>query len=164
MSWILGLAYCGVLWLVFAKFKLLKLSLPIAIIAASVGPSLIVMLLFFAQYLHPFTSNARVFQEIVPIVPQLRQAGRVISIAVEPNTPIKAGDVLFQVDEVPYKNSVNRLTAALNEAEQSEKVAVASVSVSQAALARAEANLNFATQDRDRTANLFEAESGSRQD
>ena len=164
MSWILGLAYCGVLWLVFAKFKLLKLSLPIAIIAASVGPSLIVMLLFFAQYLHPFTSNARVFQEIVPIVPQLRQAGRVISIAVEPNTPIKAGDVLFQVDEVPYQNSVNRLTAALNEAEQSEKVAVASVSVSQAALARAEANLNFATQDRDRTAKLFEAKSASRQD
>lgn len=164
MSWILGIAYCGLLWLVFAKFKLLRLSLPIAIIAAAVGPSLIVLLLFFAQYLHPFTSNARVFQEVVPIVPQLRQAGRVTSIAVEPNTPIKSGDLLFQVDEVPYRNSVNRLSASLDEAKQSELVAVASVAVTQAALTRTEANLNFATQDRDRIAKLFEAKSASRQD
>ena len=164
MSWILGIAYCGLLWLVFAKFKLLRLSLPIAIIVAAVGPSLIVLLLFFAQYLHPFTSNARVFQEVVPIVPQLRQAGRVTSIAVEPNTPIKSGDLLFQVDEVPYRNSVNRLSASLDEAKQSELVAVASVAVTQAALTRTEANLNFATQDRDRIAKLFEAKSASRQD
>jgi multidrug resistance efflux pump len=164
MSWILGIAYCGLLWLVFAKSKLLRLSLPIAIIAAAVGPSLIVLLLFFAQYLHPFTSNARVFQEVVPIVPQLRQAGRVTSIAVEPNTPIKSGDLLFQVDEVPYRNSVNRLSASLDEAKQSELVAVASVAVTLAALTRTEANLNFATQDRDRIAKLFEAKSASRQD
>ncbi len=164
MSWILGLAYCGLLWLVFARFKLLKLSLPVAIVAASVGPSLIVLLLLFAQYLHPFTSNARVFQEIVPIVPQLRQAGRVMTVAVEPNTPVKAGDILFRVDEVPYQNSVDRLTASLNEATQSQSVAVASVSVAQAALSRAEANLKFATQDRDRTATLFESKSASRQD
>lgn len=48
MSWILGLVYCGLLWLVFAKLKLLRLSLPLAILAASLGPALIIALLFCA--------------------------------------------------------------------------------------------------------------------
>ena len=164
MSWILGLAYCGVLWLVFAKFKLLKLSLPIAILAASVGPSLIVMLLLCAQYLHPFTSNARVFQEFVPVIPQLRQAGRVTDVSIEPNTPIRKGDILFVVDKVPYQNNVTRLTAALKEAEQSKKVAEASVLLAEASLTRTEANLKFATDNRDRNAKLFETKAASRQD
>ena len=29
------------------------------------------------QYYHPFTSTARVFQQVVPVIPQLRQPGRV---------------------------------------------------------------------------------------
>jgi membrane fusion protein (multidrug efflux system) len=95
MSWILASLYCGLLWLVFSKLKLLKFSLPLAILAASVGPTLIIALLFCAQYYHPFTSTARVFQQVLPVVPQLRQPGRVIEIAVEPNVPIKAGDVLL---------------------------------------------------------------------
>ena len=107
MSWILALIYCGLLWLIFAKLKLLKFSLPLAILAASVGPSLIVALLFCAQYYHPFTSTARVFQQVVPVIPQLRQPGRVTEIAVKPNVPVKTGDVLFRVDEVPYQNNVD---------------------------------------------------------
>ena len=58
MSWILGGIYCGVIWLIFAKLKLLRLSLPMAILLASVGPSMIVALLFCAQYFHPYTSNS----------------------------------------------------------------------------------------------------------
>ncbi len=161
MSWILALIYCGLLWLVFAELKLLKFSLPLAILAASVGPALIMALLFCAQYYHPFTSTARVFQQVVPVIPQLRQPGRVIEIAVEPNAPVKAGDVLFQVDKVPYQNSVARLSAALEEAKQSENVAVASVDLAEATLTRADANLKFATRDRDRNAELVQSKSVS---
>ncbi len=164
MAWILALIYCGFLWLVFAKLKLIKLSLPIAIVAASVGPGLIIALLFCAQYFHPFTTTARVFQEIVPIAPQLKQAGRVVEIAVQPNTPIKNGDVLFRVDRVPYENTVNRLTAALDAAEQNEKVAIASVDLADASLARAETNLKFSTRDRDRNAQLIESNAVSQED
>lgn len=164
MSWILALIYCGVLWLVFAKLKLIRLSLPVAIVAASVGPSLIILLLLCAQYLHPFTAVARSFQEVIPVVPQLRQAGRVTEISVEPNTPIRKGDVLFRVDEVPYRNSVTRLTAALEETKQSEKVAEASVELAQAFLTRTEATLKFATDNRDRIAKLFESKAASQQD
>lgn len=163
MSWILGLLYCGFLWLVFSKLKLIKFSLPLAILAASVGPSLILVLLFCAQYYHPFTSTARVFQHVIPVVPQLRQPGRVVEIAVEANVPIKAGDVLFRVDKVPYENSVTRLSAALEEARQAENVAIASVELATATLTRADANLEFATRDRDRNAKLIQSKAASQE-
>jgi multidrug resistance efflux pump len=162
MSWILAAVYCGLLWLVFAKLKLMRLSLPLAVLAASVGPALIIALLFCAQYFHPFTSDARVFQEVIPVIPQLRQAGRVTEIAIEPNVPIKQGDVLFRVDRIPYENSVSRLSAALEEARQGEQVAAASVEVAKATLTRAESNLDFATRNRDRNQSLIESNSVSK--
>jgi len=126
MSWILGGLYCGTVWLVFAKWKLMRMSLSIAIVTASAGPSLIVAFLFCAQYFHPYTSNAVIFQQTIPIIPQLRKSGRVTEVAVKPNTMIKRGDVLFRVDSTRYELSVNRLVAALDEAVQGEKVAEAS--------------------------------------
>jgi multidrug resistance efflux pump len=162
MSWILALVYCGLLWLIFAKLRLLKFSLPLAVLAASVGPSLIIALLFSAQYYHPFTSTARVYQYVVPVIPQLRQPGRVTEIAVKPNVTIKSGDVLFRVDEVPYQNTVDRLSAAFDEARQSQQVAVASVDLAEATLARADSNLKFATRDRDRNEKLMESNAVSK--
>ena len=156
MRWILGGIYCGILWLVFAKLKLIRLSLPIAILAASVGPLLIIALLFCAQYFHPFTADAHIFEEVIPIVPQLRQAGRVIDVPVQANVRIAKGDLLFRVDPVPYQNSVDLLNAALDEAKQNLLVSEASIKLSEATLERATANLNFAIRDRDRGAELIE--------
>ena len=36
-----------------------------------------------------------------------------IEVPVEPNTPLKAGDVLFRIDPVPYEAQVNALEAQL---------------------------------------------------
>jgi membrane fusion protein (multidrug efflux system) len=164
MSWIIAGVYCWFLWLVFAKFRLLRLSLPVAILAASVGPGLIMVLLFCAQFYHPFTSQARVFQKVVPVTPQLQQPGRVIEIAVKANVPIKQGDVLFRVDPQPYVNSVNRLTAVVAEAKQGKNVAEASIELSNASIARATAELDFATADRNRNEKLVESNSVSKED
>jgi multidrug resistance efflux pump len=164
MSWILGGLYCGAIWLVFAKWKLMRLSLPIAIVAASVGPALIVAFLFCAQYFHPYTSNAVVFQQTIPIIPQLGQSGRVTDVAVKPNTLIQQGDVLFRVDSTSYELSVRRLAAALDEAVQAENVAEASIIVAKAELARATSDFEFATVTRDRNAGLIKTESISQQE
>jgi multidrug resistance efflux pump len=163
MMWLLGGAYCLVLWLVFAKFKLLRLSLPIAIAAAAIGPALILTLLFCAQYDHPFTKDVRVFQRVVPIVPQMKQAGRVTTIAVQPNSPVKAGDVLFEVDKLPFQTAVDRLEAALAEAKQSIAVAETSVELAQAALKRAEADLTYMTGEREREQELVRTNAVSKQ-
>jgi multidrug resistance efflux pump len=164
MSWILGGIYCGLIWLIFAKLRLIKLTLPIAIIVGSVGPALIVALLFCAQYYHPFTSNARVFKQTVPIVPQLGQPGRVTNIVAQANQAIQRGDVLFEVDRVPYENAVKRLTTAVEEARQNQQVAKSSVVLAEATLKRANANLEFATADRDRKAELIKTNAISDED
>ena len=164
MSWILGGIYCLAIWLVFAKLKLMKLTLPIAIVAAALGPLLIVALLFCAQYFHPFTSNARVFHEFVKIAPQLKQAGRVVEILVEPNKPVKQGDVLFRVDPTPYSNTIKSLETTLEQAKQGKLVADASVKLAEATITRTSSNLDFATKDRDRTSKLAETNSVSQQD
>ena len=125
---------------------------------------MIVALLFCAQYFHPYTTNARVFQEVLPIVAQLRQPGRVIEVVVEPNQRVAAGDVLFRIDPVPYENTVNQAKAALEEARQGEQAAVASVALADASLKRAESNLDYATKDRDRTSQLLESKAISKEE
>lgn len=164
MAWILGGVYCLLMWLIFAKLKLIRMTLPITIVCASVGPSLIVALLVCAQYFHPYTHNGIILDEVVPVTPQLRQPGRVIDVAVDPNTPIRKGDLLFRVDPVPYQNTVSRLTAALEEASQGKSVAQASVELVAATLKRAESNLDFATKERDRQQSLMDKNAGSQQD
>jgi multidrug resistance efflux pump len=142
----------------------MKLTLPRAVVCAAVGPSLIMALLFCAQYFHPYTTQARVFQKVVPIIPQLQQAGRVSQIAVKPNIPIQQGEVLFRVDPRPYENTVNRLVAVGEEAAQNKKVAEASIELANASLERAKAELTFALADRDRNAQLVASNSVSKQD
>jgi RND family efflux transporter MFP subunit len=52
------------------------------------------------------TGPALVARQSVPIV-----AGEVIDVPVEPNTPIKSGDVLFKIDPAPFQAQVDALSA-----------------------------------------------------
>ncbi len=163
MYWIIGALYCAALWLVFDKLRLVKLSLPIAIVVGATGPLAILSLLFGAQYFHPYSTNARVFQQVIPVIPQLSEQGRVIEIRARPNARFTEGDSLILVDPVPYELNVARLEAALEEAKHGQVVAKANVEVADAALASATANLEFATKDRDRNARLVEEGAASQE-
>ncbi|TWT74114.1 HlyD family secretion protein [Allorhodopirellula solitaria] len=164
MIWILGGIYCGALWLIFAKWKLVRMSLPVAVLAASVGPTALLILLFCAQYFHPYTQMAKVFERVTPIVPQLSQPGRVTDVEVAPNIPVRKGEILFRVDTVPYQNAVERSEARLAEAIQNHKVAETAVEVARARIDRATSELEFATRERDRQKELIEQGAGSDQE
>lgn len=163
MSWILGGVYCGLIWLIFARLKLLRLSLPIAIILASAGPSLIVALLLCAQYLHPYTPSVIALEKIDPISVQLTQPGRVVEVLAEPNTPIRQGEVLFRVDPQPYQIAIRQSEAALAQAEQNVILATSSVALAEANLRRTESDLKYAETDRDRQEKLRESNATSQQ-
>ena len=163
MSWILGAIYCGLIWLVFAKLKLLRLSLPLAILLASVGPSLILVLLFCAQYLHPYTPTAIVMEQVDPIVPLLSQPGRVTEVLVEPNRKVASGDVLFKVDPAPYEYALKRAQAAFEQAKQNIRLAETSVRLAEVSRERSDAELKYATSDRDRQQTLRQS-GGASQD
>jgi multidrug resistance efflux pump len=53
----------------------------------------------------------RVINYVVPVVP--RVTGRVIEVPIEPNRPIKKGDVLFKIDPAPFQFEVDSLQAKL---------------------------------------------------
>jgi RND family efflux transporter MFP subunit len=54
---------------------------------------------------------ALVVRNSVQIVPDV--AGEVLDVPVEPNKPLKVGDVLFRIDPTPYKAQVDALEAQL---------------------------------------------------
>jgi multidrug resistance efflux pump len=54
---------------------------------------------------------ALVIRNSVAIVPDV--AGEVIDVPVQPNTPLKAGDILFRIDPVPFQSQVDGIEAQL---------------------------------------------------
>jgi RND family efflux transporter MFP subunit len=59
----------------------------------------------------PSSADVRVIKYVVNVVPQVR--GRVTEVPVEPNRPVKKGDVLFKIDPTPYQLDVKRIEAQL---------------------------------------------------
>jgi multidrug resistance efflux pump len=58
----------------------------------------------------------KVYRYVIEIIPNV--SGEVVDVPVEPLEPLKKGDVLFQIDKRPFEAEVNRLAAALAEAQQ----------------------------------------------
>ena len=63
---------------------------------------------------------AIVLRNTVEIAPSV--VGEVIDVPVQPNTPLKAGDILFRIDPTPYQATVKSLTAQLSV--QQERLAI----------------------------------------
>jgi multidrug resistance efflux pump len=107
---ILGV-YALIVWLIFFKFKLLPwntISQVVVVTIPVVGMFTLIMLL---NRFAPSSADVRVIKYTIPIVPQVR--GRVIEVPIEPNRPVKRGDVLFRIDPTPYMLQVKTLEAQL---------------------------------------------------
>jgi multidrug resistance efflux pump len=122
---------------------------------ASVGGVVMIGgILLGMNYNHPFTTDGRLYFYTTPIVPVV--AGRVIDVAVKPNVPLKAGDMLFRIAYRSFENVVDQKKAQLAEAEQNVKQLKASYDQAAAAVDKAEAELALAKQTYERQAELFE--------
>jgi multidrug resistance efflux pump len=140
----------------FAVFKLFRIpvnqwSLATAALGGIIGISLLLLIM---NYNHPFTTNARIYFSVTPILPGVK--GRVVEVPVATNVPLKEGDVLFRVDPRPYQYIVEQKKALLAEAEQSVKQLKASLDQATADAERSQAQFELAQQNYDRQAELFE--------
>ena len=77
---LLTIIYCGILWLLFYKVKLIRPSKVSWSIAAGVGVLLIGGILIILQISTPYSKQLVVFQRVVQIVP--RVTGRVVEVPV----------------------------------------------------------------------------------
>ena len=89
------------------------------------------------NYDHPYTKMGREFFVSVPIVPPLK--GIVIDVPVETNVPLKEGDVLFQINPIPFQQEVDRKRAQFADAEPESGQLLAALNSAQAAVNQAEA-------------------------
>jgi RND family efflux transporter MFP subunit len=96
-------------------FVLVKLKIVPFNLFWKVSPAIVLTLLLFGLFI-PMgwgapQGPALVVRNSVAIVPDV--AGEVLDVPVRANTPLKAGDVLFRIDPVPFESQLNTLTAQL---------------------------------------------------
>ena len=102
----------GVLcWLVFKKFKLVPITTYTVCTAILIGAVMLGFIAISTSIFHPQSTDGRMYAPVVQIVPNVR--GTVIEVPIQPNTPVKQGDVLFKIDPTQYQTEVDRLRALL---------------------------------------------------
>ena len=103
--------YSVFVWLIFIKFKLLPWNIVSQVICITLPIIALTLLILFLNIVAPSSHDVRVINSVVPVVP--RVTGRVIEVPIEPNRPIKKGDVLFKIDPEPFQFEVDTLRAQL---------------------------------------------------
>ena len=104
---------------------------------------LLVVLFIPMQWGAP-SGAVNVYRTVVEIVPNV--SGEVIEVNAQGSKPINKGDVLFRLDPQPYQIEVDRLLAAVKEAEQTAKMLPANLASANAKVAQAEAAIVAARQ------------------
>lgn len=154
MQWPLFLGYAAVVWLIFVKLKLIRLSLPIAIVLAAAGPLIFAYILWAMNFYHPGSSDVQVLRRVVQIAPRVSKPGRVSDVAVRANIPLKRGDLLFVIDPRPFQFEVERQKAALAASRQGVQELEEGLIQATAARQKAEAQTALARQTFDRDSDL----------
>jgi multidrug resistance efflux pump len=152
MEILLTMTYVAICFAVFKIFRIPVNQWSLA--TAALGGILGLSLLFITMaYNHPYSTNARIYFAVTPIVPNVK--GRVIEVPVMANTPLQKGDVLFRIDPTPYQYIVDQRKAALAEAEQNVKELKAQLDQASAASQRANSEVQLAQENYDRQSELF---------
>jgi multidrug resistance efflux pump len=111
MELILLIIYSVIVWLIFFKFKLLPWNITSQVIVATIPIICLTILILFMNIVAPSSSDVRAMNYIIPIVP--RVTGQVTEVPIQPNRPIKKGDVLFKMDPVPFEAAEKAAEATL---------------------------------------------------
>jgi multidrug resistance efflux pump len=111
MELILLIIYSVIVWLIFFKFKLLPWNITSQVIVVTIPIFALTVLILFMNIVAPSSSDVRAQNYVIPIVP--RVTGQVTEVPIEPNRPIKKGDVLFKIDPVPFEAAANAAEATL---------------------------------------------------
>ena len=99
-------------WLIFFKFKWLPWNIVSQVITVTIPMVGLTILILLLNIVAPSSHDVRVINYVVPINAPVR--GLVVEVPIEPNRPIKKGDVLFKIDPAPYEIAVSNCVANIN--------------------------------------------------
>jgi multidrug resistance efflux pump len=103
--------YAVFVWLIFFKFKWLPWTFTAAVITVTLPVVGLMVLFLLLNISAPATDDVRAMNYVIPIVPRI--TGQVTEVPIQPNRPIKKGDVLFKIDPVPFEAAVKAAEATL---------------------------------------------------
>lgn len=128
------ICYVGLLALLL-HFKIIQLTLFWKLSPILFGLVCIIVLVIPLQWGAP-SGATNVYRGVVEIIPNV--SGEVSEIVAKPREPMKQGDVLFKIDSRIYELEVQRLSAALKEAQQAAEMLPINLAVAQSNVAKAE--------------------------
>jgi multidrug resistance efflux pump len=134
---------CLVFWLVFFRFKLLRLTPGWGIIFGFFVVHLLLVFLIGLRFVTPNSANATVVQRTIQLIPRLPEPTLVTAVLVEDNVPVKKGQPLFQFDRRPYEYKVQQIEAQLAEAKQNVLILQADVEMAKQKEAKAKVELGY---------------------
>src|SRR5712672_281970 len=143
--------YIAALWAIFSRFKLVRWGWLSGTVSVLVGVFILATFLALFNYLTP-SGRVTVTGRVVEVTPNV--TGQIVAIPVKPNVPVKANDVLFQIDPAPFQYKVSQLQASLAAAKQNVTGLTAQVAFNAKRnediqkLAAEGANTEFQAQDR----------------
>ncbi|MDR3404995.1 MAG: HlyD family secretion protein [Chthoniobacter sp.] len=103
--------YSFFVWLIFFKKRWLPWNLTSQVIVVTIPIIALTILILFMNIVAPSSADVRAMNYVIPVVP--RVTGTVTEVPIEPNRPIKKGDVLFKMDPVPFEAAVKAAEATL---------------------------------------------------
>jgi multidrug resistance efflux pump len=132
-----------VFWLVFFRFKLIRLTPGWGIIFAFFVLHLLLVFLIGLRFVTPNSANTTVVQRTIQLIPRLPEPTLVTAVLVEDNVPVKKDQPLFQFDRRPYEYKVQQVEAQLAEAKQNVLILQADVEVATQKAARAKVEFDY---------------------
>ena len=144
--------FAAAVWLVFFKLKLLKFSIAWGVVSALFGIHILLIFLIGLRFSTPYSTDARVIQHTIQLIPRLPDPTLVTAVLVEPDVPVKKGQPLFQFDRRPYEYKVQQLGAELAAAQEVMAAAESKIKQRQAGLVEAQQNVFVLKADEEVTA------------
>ncbi len=130
-------------WLVFFQFKWLKFTKTWGIISAFFAAHIFLIFIVGLRFVTPYSTNAKVVQYTIQLVPRLPEPTLVTAVLVKPDVQVKKGEPLFQFDRRPYEYQVSQLEAQLEVARATAMSAKCKVEQLQAGLAGAKQDVRM---------------------
>lgn len=127
-----------------------------------VGFILVFLYYVIADIWLPVTPQARVYHPVVQISPQI--SGRVTKVLVSNNQPVKAGDILFEIDQSTYLLAVEQAKLTLDDAKLQNKRLDTNVKALEAQISAAKAKQHEQSLLKSRGEKLYKQNSISEQE
>jgi multidrug resistance efflux pump len=140
---LIPVVFFAIFWLVFFKFKLLRLSPAWGFVSAIFIIHLLLIFVLGLRFVTPNSTNATIVQRTIQLIPRLPEPTLVMAVLVEDNVPVKKDRPIFQFDRRPYEYKVEQIQAQLAEAKQNVKVLRTEVDVASQKAIRAKSELGF---------------------